>query len=75
MQTYPIQWILLGGIGLSLVLGKYGLSWSEVWQAVTFQGGRRVELAADRRIRRALAAVVFGACLAIIISLGRERLQ
>lgn len=57
--------VILVCLGLALVLGRYGLSWAEVWQALTIQGGRKVELTADRRIRRALAAVVFGACLGI----------
>lgn len=50
---------------LALLLGEYGLSLGDVVDGLVGTGGKRVELTFDRRIRRALAAVVFGACLGV----------
>lgn len=57
--------VVLVCILLALILGKHGLTPVEVWQGLTGQGSRRVELTLDRRIRRAAAAAIFGACLGV----------
>ena len=57
--------LVLATVLAALLLGKYGLSPADLWSLVDGSRGKRVELTFDRRIRRATAAVFFGACLGV----------